>query len=264
MPNSSLWHKIEFSRFLSFSLCIHTHLSHQLQWWSIQHTQTIKRATSWGTAVPAMHGERPHYYLCTLIKGEGKLFINHTCPRGRQRRREMREQKEWGMWVTGELQASNFSGRQHKYYTGSFIIHAVQTHQQWLHWSCSASVDMTHWHMQRTLPWVTESHNLLLINVHKHVQTHIPTYTSFLPQKSEPEPNNQLSFPCGRHRASCSLQPPPPSILPPSSLPGSDREIEGVINSELQGLCPLTCGSLSSTGFPSLLLLFSPSALPWH
>lgn len=31
---------------------------------------------------------------------------------------------------------------------------------------------------------------------------------------------------------------------PPSFLPGSDREIEGVINSELRGCCPLTCGSL--------------------
>lgn len=73
--------------------------------------------------------------------------------RPRERRRRRRERwgdegkegaKERGMWVTGELQASYFSGRQHKYQTGSFIIPAVQTHQGWLHWSCSTSVDMTH------------------------------------------------------------------------------------------------------------------------
>lgn len=52
--------------------------------------------------------------------------------------------KEQGMWVTGELQASYFSGRQHKYQTSSFIIPAVQTHPWWLHWSCSESVDTTH------------------------------------------------------------------------------------------------------------------------
>lgn len=27
-------------------------------------------------------GDKSHYYLCTLIKGEGKLFINHGSPRG--------------------------------------------------------------------------------------------------------------------------------------------------------------------------------------
>ena len=32
-----------------------------------------------------MHSDRPHYYLCTLIKGEGKLFINHMSPKGCER-----------------------------------------------------------------------------------------------------------------------------------------------------------------------------------
>lgn len=75
------------------SLCAptHSHLSHQPQWWSMcaptesVHTHRYtKQSTSWGIAVLAMHGDKSHYYLCTLIKGEGKLFINHTCPRGQE------------------------------------------------------------------------------------------------------------------------------------------------------------------------------------
>lgn len=107
-------------------------------------------------------------------------------------------------------------------------------------------VTLTHTHTRtfphkcaqhRVLPRHPQSHNLCLMNVYKqpqtHTRTHVPTHThrhrtkshtcsSSSPQKSEPELNNQLSFPCGRHKASCSpptSPPPPSSILPPSLLP---------------------------------------------
>lgn len=41
-----------------------------------------KRATNCGIGVVAIHTDKMHYYLCTLINGESKLSINHVCPRG--------------------------------------------------------------------------------------------------------------------------------------------------------------------------------------
>lgn len=41
-----------------------------------------ERATNCGIGVVAIHTDKMHYYLCTLINGESKLSINHVCPRG--------------------------------------------------------------------------------------------------------------------------------------------------------------------------------------
>lgn len=41
-----------------------------------------KRATSWGIGERAIHADKMHYYLCTLINGENKHSINHVRSRG--------------------------------------------------------------------------------------------------------------------------------------------------------------------------------------
>lgn len=74
------------------------------------------------------------------------------------------------------------------------------------------------------LPRRAKSHNLFLINVHKRAGTHSRTHnlaernrirSGSVPQKSEPEPNNQLSFPRRTHG-----QLLPPATLPPPRPPG--------------------------------------------
>lgn len=64
----------------------------------------------------SMCSDRPHYYLSALIKAKAKLFINHTCPSGRE--------KDVG--DGGELRAQYFSAQISK--TGSFIIGTALFH----------------------------------------------------------------------------------------------------------------------------------------
>ena len=206
------------------------------------HMQTQSEPPAEVPRCRATLGDTPHYYLCTFIKGEGKLFINHPCPRGPQKegmegwgeggmRRGRDEEREgWGeggMWVTGRAAGLVFLRQSEtNIKPGSFIITAVQTHQRRFHWSCSASVDThtythththTHTHPEgRGLHWRTGSHNLLLMSVHKHTFPHTnaggKNHTRFCKSLII-----SFLFPVATGGASCSPL-HAPSMLPPCSL----------------------------------------------
>lgn len=127
-----------------------------------KHTQRYtKQSTSWGIAALAMHGDKSHYYLCTLIKGEGKLFINHTCPRGRETggREGVGKEgaKEPGMWVTGELPGLIFL-RPATQISNRLVHHSRSANTSVVVWSCSASVHKPRWHTHTLVCFLANMH----------------------------------------------------------------------------------------------------------
>lgn len=196
-----------------------------------------KRATSWGIGIQAIHTDKMHYYLCTLINGERRLSINYVA-RGAERREgqaEWRKAEKARMWATWKLPALCSSDQKRKYELCSPF------------WACNIfsggmvtpllCVDATHWH-KHTCTWACII--AAPTNKHSHKQwlnSSVSLSWSLI---------FRLLFPVARAR---------PGALS-SPLPGSDRVLEGVINSELWDLHPLTCGS-----FLYRLLLLPPHLL---
>lgn len=145
-----------------------------------------------------------------------------------------------------------------------FLRPATQISTRLVHHSCCANTSVAvtlvlfcicgHTHTfagKRELLRCAGGHSLSLINVHQHALetrvriTHTGLIISFL-------------FPVAAVRPAAPLQPPPPS-----SLPGSDREIEGVINSELRGWSPSHLW-LSPPSPPPLLSICPPLTSDFH